>query len=117
MPSFDDENMEAQERNQLQQACSAADEAFGAAFDQWRQRVEAGELAADVDTWPILVSVPDTVVIKDKCESYRAQFADAGKQAALSNQRRGRDAYLELSDDPDELFGRELYFWYVRFRE
>ena len=117
MPSFDDQNMEPQERAQLQQACSAAEQAFRAAFDQWRKRVEAGELAADVATWPILVSVPDTVVIKDKCESYRSQFADAGKQAALSTPRRGRDAYLELSEDPDELFGRELYFWYVRFRD
>lgn len=112
-----DEYLDADERAALDRACSAAHDAFRPAFEQWKRRVDAGEVAADVDAWPISVAVPDSAVTQGKCESHRADFAQAGKQAALSTQRHGRDAYLDLSDDADELFGREMYFWYVKFRD
>ena len=117
MPTFDDENLDAHERALLEKACSQADDSFDAAFQEWSERVDAGEVKADVDTWPLSLALPDSDVTVHRCESRRADFAALGKQAALSTQRHGRDAYLELSDDPDELLGRELYFWYVKFRE
>jgi hypothetical protein len=113
---FDDENLDALERAQLEKACAEAHAAFYPAFQAWSRRLEAGEDLPRSDSWPLTVAVPDTVISAGKCEERREEFAELGKKAALSTHRQGRDAYVELSDDPDEIFGKEMYFWYVRYR-
>jgi hypothetical protein len=110
------DSLDASERAALDAACREAHEAFGPAFEQWRRRVDAGEVAPIQVSWPLSVAVPDNIVVGGKCASRRAEFAELGKQAALAAQRQGRDAYLELSDDPDELLGQEMYSWYVKYR-
>jgi hypothetical protein len=117
MHTYDHENLDAGERAAIEQACKAASEAFNGAFQEWKRRLQAGDASPISVAWPLSLAVPESVVVQDKCESRRAEFAELGKQAALATERRSRDAYLELSDDPDELLGKELYFWYVKYRD
>jgi len=114
---FDDEDLDPTELAAIDRACAEARAAFYPAFEEWKQRVDSGQAEPIPLAWPLSVAVPDSFVVEGKCAGRRAEFAELGKQAALSNQRNGRDAYLELSDDPDELHGDELYFWYVKYRD
>jgi hypothetical protein len=112
---FDD--LDPGERATLDQACADAHAAFYPAFEEWRHRVDSGQVAPVAVAWPLSVAVPDSLVVAGKCGARRADFAELGKQAALAEQRNGRDAYLELSDDADEMLGKEMYFWYVKYKD